>query len=672
MLDNKFVFAALRSNDSGFRPAQFPKHPPMSSDQTGNAPPFSPDGPLPLYWLPIIENWDALAREIFDLDEPSAWARAVHLANARLDFVKTIRLDQILRKRFRQPPADLPTHPVRLALLGSGTLNHLLPGLRVGALRRGIWLDAYVAAYEQYFQELLDPVSPLHRIQPNTVLFSFDAVHLFGHDLPSDFADSGPVETATAKIAGLWQLARQHFDCPIIQQTVMPLAVPLMGSNEHRMPGSPRRLALLLNERLRTMAGEHSVDILGIDDRLLNDGLHAWHDAALWHRAKQEISPSASHFYGDLATRLIGARQGRSVKCLVLDLDNTLWGGIIGDDGLEGIRLGQGSALGEAFVAFQRYAQALSRRGIILAVCSKNDEPIARAPFERHPEMILKLPDIAAFVANWQDKATNLREIAHRLSLSLEHLVFVDDNPAERDLIRRQLPAVAVPELPEDPALYPQCLADAGYFEALYLTADDSQRTRQYQQNRERDSLKTSAASMEDYLRSLEMELQWYPFDEIGLQRIVQLINKTNQFNLTTRRYTESEVRGFMDQPAAITLQLRLADRFGDNGMISAIITPPDGAGGAFIDTWLMSCRVLGRGVEEAALNLLAEQARSRGLEYLTGEYLPTDKNGMVAELYPRLGFHTVAHSGSGSRWQLDLANFTPRPTFIATKKMSC
>jgi FkbH-like protein len=298
----------------------------------------------------------------------------------------------------------------------------------------------------------------------------------------------------------------------------------------------------------------------------------------------------------------------------------------------------------------------------------------ALAPFKDHPEMILKRADIACFVANWDDKAHNLRQIAKSLNLGLDLLVFVDDNPFERNIVRKELPMVAVPELPEDPAFYPQCIADGGYFEAVQLTAEDDQRSALYQENRQREERKASATNLAEYLAGLKMQLLWSPFDEIGLPRIVQLINKTNQFNLTTRRYTESEVRQWMENPSAVTLQLRLTDEFGDNGMIAVVMGACNPEGDLVVDTWLMSCRVLGRTVEEATLNILVEQARRLNAKRLIGEYRPTEKNQMVAEHYSKFGFSTytngngVNHDGI-SRWLLPLDEFGGRTTYVKIRQ---
>jgi len=311
--------------------------------------------------------------------------------------------------------------------------------------------------------------------------------------------------------------------------------------------------------------------------------------------------------------------------------------------------------LGEAYAAFQGYAASLARRGVILAVCSKNDEANALEPFDKHPEMVLRRGDIACFAANWNDKATNLREIAGCLNIGLDSLVFADDNPAERAIVRRELPMVAVPELPEDPALYASCLAAGGWFEAARLTDEDRERSGQYQANLRRDAMRTSVTDIGGYLQSLDMELRWSRFDRVGLSRIVQLINKTNQFNLTTRRTTDAEVAALIADPHALTLQMRLLDQFGDNGIIALVhghLAGPD----LVIDSWLMSCRVLGRGVEEATLGLIATEAACLGAARLLGEYRPTPKNGMVRDHYAKLGFTPLdAGPDGGTRWTLQL-----------------
>jgi FkbH-like protein len=557
---------------------------------------------------------------------------------------------------------------IRLAILGSCTLSQLHGGIRVAGLRREIGIAIYEAEFGQYWQELADLDSDLYGFKPNVVLFALDARHLAAgiHAAMSEQDVDLAMEEVQARIRKCWRLAKEAFGCPIIHQASIPSHPTLMGSNEFRLPGSRAAFITRLNAALRPMAESEGVDLLAMDDRVARDGLAVWHSTGIWHRAKQEISPAAAPSYGDLLVRIIAAKQGRCAKCLVLDLDNTLWGGVVGDDGLEGIVLGQGTALGEAFTAFQDYARELSRRGVILAVCSKNDEANALEVFEKHPEMLLKRGDIASFVANWSDKAANIRAIAAELNIGLDSLVFVDDNPFERALVRKELPMVAVPEVGDDPTDFPGILAEAGYFESVAITDDDRQRSGQYQSNRRREALRTSATDLPSYLSSLQMELVWSRFDQIGLARTVQLINKTNQFNLTTKRYTEAEVLDVIRDDGAFGLQLRLTDRFGDNGIIAIVIGRMQNETRLLIDTWLMSCRVLGRHVEQATLNLIAAQARLLGATELLGEYLPTKKNGMVCDHYRKLGFVvTDEEAGGAYRAVRDLTSFEPIATVI-------
>jgi len=624
-----------------------------------------------LHWLPRQATWSqALASASTG---PEAWPALCALARSRIDALETRTLDRKRQRLMAEPPAALISPPIRLAVLASSTVDHLLPGIRVGGMRCDLWIDIHTPPYGQYAQSLMDEASPLHAYRPDAVLFALDAHHLLAGIEPG--GDAAEVERRLTAIgenlAAQWARARQAFRCQVIQQTLPPVFEPLIGSNEHRLPGSPYWAVQQLNAKLRTLADGEGVDLLALDSRIAVDGLAAWHDPALWHRAKQEVHPSVSPVYGDLVARLLAAARGRSAKALVLDLDNTLWGGVIGDDGVEGITLGQGSALGEAFVAFQRYARDLSRRGIILAVCSKNDEANAIEPFERHPEMVLKRSDIACFVANWTDKAANLRQIAAELNIGLDSLVFADDNPAERAIVRRELPMIAVPELPEDPTLWPATLAAAGYFESLRLTKEDLERSGQYQANLKRSSLMASATDMAGYLQSLEMRAIWNRFDRVGQTRIVQLINKTNQFNLTTRRVTDEQISALIEDKRALTLQVRLLDTFGDNGIIAIVFGSfQPGTHDIRIETWLMSCRVLGRQMEEETLNLVVAQARTLGATRLIGVYRPTAKNGMVRDHYRRLGFVPSGEPDveGGTEWVLALEGWTRLATAIASE----
>jgi FkbH-like protein len=620
-----------------------------------------------LIWLPEVAEWRTQLKAL-PSDAEAAWEAGIGLANARLDFVKTNMLDAAMRRVLAGKVPKAAGKPVRLALLGSCTMAHLHGAIRIAGLRRGIAIEIYENDYGQYLQELTDTSSALHAFKPTMVLFALDAHHLASGLQPhfDEASANAELQSLQQRIGECWSLARTAFACPILHQTALPVHLPLLGNNEHRLAGSRSYLIARLNESLRALADAQGVDLLAIDDRARHDGIKAWFDLSLWHRAKQEIGITAAPMYGELVARLIAARLGKSFKCLVLDLDNTVWGGVVGDDGLEGLVLGQGSAEGEAYAAFQEYARGLSRRGIILAVCSKNDESNATEPFDKHPEMVLKRGDIACFVANWQDKAGNIKSIAQQLNIGIDSLVFVDDNPFERTLVRQELPMVAVPEISDDPTFTAEILAAAGYFEGTAVTEEDRVRSAQYQGNLQREALRASVTDLPAYLRSLEMQLKWRAFDQLGLSRTVQLINKTNQFNLTTQRYTEQDVLAIMHDPRAFGLQLRLLDRFGDNGIIAIIIGKMQNDQELLIDTWLMSCRVLGRQVEPTTLNLIAAQAQRLGAQRLLGVYSPTKKNAMVRDHYAKLGFSVLSSDESGaSRAVLELNTFTPASTFI-------
>jgi FkbH-like protein len=363
---------------------------------------------------------------------------------------------------------------------------------------------------------------------------------------------------------------------------------------------------------------------------------------------------------------IIGALYGRTAKCLVVDLDNTLWGGVVGDDGVGGLKIGEGDAEGEAFKAFQEYLLLLKKRGLLLAVCSKNDEANALEPFMKLPDMVLKREDFVCFKANWDPKPDNIEQIARELNIGLDALVFVDDNPAERELVRQRLPQVKVVELSGDPADFPRLLDQCGWLELVKLTDEDIKKTDQYLENIQRDALKVQHADYDSYLASLEQKAVVREFEPKHLDRITQLINKTNQFNLTTKRLTRSEVEALVGREDTITTYVRLVDRFGDNGLISVLIGHREGIV-LHIDVWLMSCRVLKRGVERLLTNHLFERARDLKVESVRGAYIPTAKNKMVENLYPELGFAPAGIGvGGTSYWELRVQDYKPEPVRIA------
>jgi FkbH-like protein len=629
-------------------------------------------GSLDLHWLtqhPALRPAVKAAQALLDSDPAKAFADLRHLAGHRLDFLTTMQLDRLAEAAFRAAPAIWPE--IRLAMLGASSMEHLQAPIRVAGARRGLRVTPSIGGFGQFRQDLIQPDSRLRDFKPHVVLLSLRAADVVDR-LPLG-ATSAEVDDAVAAgvqgLVDLWRIARTHIGAAVIQQTFLNTDYPVFGSFDGAVAASSQSITDRLNRSVRDAAAAEGMMLLDIAHWSAIQGLPPWYDPTRWHHAKQLIAPTAAVFYGDLVGRLLAAMRGLSAKCLVLDLDNTLWGGVIGDDGLDGIVLGQGSGAGEAFIAFQAYAKLLSQRGVILAVCSKNTHEIAEAAFLEHPDMVLKREDIAVFVANWNDKPSNLREIARSLNIGIDSLVFFDDNPAEREIVRQTLPEVAVPEAPEDAAHFVACLAEAGYFEAIAFTEEDRARAEQYRANSERSQAMQSGTDMESFLASLDMKMTVAPFTAVDLPRITQLTNKSNQFNLTTRRYTQDQMAAFAASESAVTLSFRLVDKFGDNGLIGVLIALPDTENATIlrIDTWLMSCRVLGRQVEAETINQLCRIAKDRGFTAIAGDYIPTPKNALVRDIYARMGFtHIAGDAGNATQWSLTVADFQPTETAIA------
>jgi FkbH-like protein len=556
-----------------------------------------------------------------------------------------------------------PLVPFRLAVLSNSTVDLIVPALVATGVRHGIALEVIQPSYDQVAQEAMTPDSKVNSSKPDAVLLALDYRGLpLKLSLGDSEASSATVRGVIGYLEALRDGIKANSNAVCIFQTFAPPPETLFGSLDRALPGTLRNLIDAINRELAEYvlgSGEVLLDVAGLAETV---GLADWHNTQLWNMAKFSFSDEFIPLYADHVARTVAAIRGKSAKVLILDLDNTVWGGVIGDDGLEGIKLAQGDAQGEAHLAVQRLALDLRQRGIILAVSSKNTDEVAREPFVKHPEMLLKLDHIAVFQANWNDKATNIQAIAEELSLGLDAMVFLDDNPVERGLVRNLLPQVAVPELPEDPAYYARTLEAAGYFEAVSFAAEDLKRAGFYQDNAKRASLQKQVGGVDAYLASLEMTITFQPFDATGRARIVQLINKSNQYNLTTRRYTDPEVTQAENDPEVFTLQVRLADIFGDNGMISVVVCR-HGEGGVWeIDTWLMSCRVLGRKVEHMVLREILDHARAAGVSKLRGTYRPTDRNELVIDHYAKLGFMKVDEEDSGlTRWELLVEGADPQ-----------
>jgi FkbH-like protein len=608
-----------------------------------------------LQWLlPAPKDFSARLKAVGNLPGPLGLELQA-LAQYALDLNQLTKLGKAIVRATGDGRSLEPLVPFRLAILSNSTTDLLSPALVASAARRGIALEVIEASYDQVAQEALTPDSKVNSSDPQAVLFALDFRAL---PLKLSLGNSEGADATVAGVIGYLRTLRDgikaNSKAVCIFQSFAPPVETLFGSLDRMLPGTMRNLLDSVNRELAGLIHQSDdvlLDVAGIAETV---GLANWHDPQLWNLAKFSFSDQLIPLYSDHVARVLGALRGKGGKVLVLDLDNTVWGGVIGDDGLEGIKIAQGDALGEAHLAVQRMALDLRQRGIVLAVSSKNTDEIARAPFEQHPEMLLKLEHLAVFQANWNDKAANIQAIARELSLGLDSVVFLDDNPTERGLVRKLLPQVAVPELPEDPSAYARTLAAGGYFEAVKMAAEDLNRAAFYQDNAKRASLQKQSGGLDAYLASLDMVITFQPFDGKGRARIVQLINKSNQYNLTTRRFTEPEILELERNPNAFTLQVRLTDIFGDNGMISVVICRLIGTETWKIDTWLMSCRVLGRKVEHMVLREILAHANAAGIRKLIGTYRPTGRNQLVADHYAKLGFNKVREEESGlTEWDL-------------------
>ena len=495
--------------------------------------------------------------------------------------------------------------------------------------------------YNQIDMQTMDSTSELYESKSDYVLIYMSAEKLyekFCHtaiSLRDKFA-----EMQVEYIKEVHNRINSNVNTKILQFNFIEINDGVFGSYGNKVPVSfiyqIKKLNYILNEYAATAKNVFIVDLLSLAvkygyDFILNEKYFYSAKMAL----SIEILPHAAKAVIDVIKAVFGSIK----KCVILDLDNTLWGGVIGDDGLGGIQIGELGA-GHAFSDFQAYFLELKKRGIILAVCSKNNEDTAKEPFNSHPEMVLKLSDIAVFVANWEDKASNIKYIKETLNLGYDSFVFIDDNPFERNLVKSVLPDVTVPDMPEDPALYLSYIRSLNLFETATYSSEDISRTEQYQAEIGRKSLEASYSNIDDYLQSLEMQAEAKAFDEFHFSRIAQLTQRSNQFNLRTIRYTEADIEKISKDDNYLTIYFTLKDKFGDHGLISVVIMQKVDNETLFIDTWLMSCRVLKRGMEEFIINKILDTAKKNGYKTVQGEYIKTPKNAMVEKIYSKLGFH--------------------------------
>jgi FkbH-like protein len=563
-------------------------------------------------------------------------------------------------ERLLKMPAPDGLQIQRIAVLGHLTVDLLTRAVAYGTAQEDVFPTIYQAPFGTLEQQVLDRQSELHRFRPELTLLTPDWRALV-QDVPlsasQDDVDAS-LAHVTAAFSALWNVLSEEVGCRILQHTLVPPCWRYIGQAERDLPASVPNQVRRLN-RLFARQADDRVHWVELDRLAETIGTRAFVHTRVWHAGRLEFDQRFLPDYIPYFRAAWRSACARAKKVLVLDLDNTLWGGVIGDDGAAGLVLGPGTPAGEAFVAWQRYIGALRARGVILAVCSKNDPDIAKSGFE-HPAMVLKQSDFAAFECSWNDKVQGLRRIATELNVGLDALVFVDDNPAECDLVRRELAQAAVVHLGCDPSRFIEIFDDCCWFDSARVTAADMTRGEAYAA-RAHAAATEIAVDIPAYLKGLEMRGFLARPDESDLDRVAQLEQKTNQFNLTTRRFQLSEIRARLNDPRALVLAFRIRDKFGNHGLVSTLFARHEGDE-LRIESWLMSCRVLGRSAEAFIMKRVIAAAAARGITWVVGEYRPTPKNGIVAGLFEQLGFER-----DGTRWvRLVALPVTDLATYIA------
>lgn len=555
--------------------------------------------------------------------------------------------------------------PVKIAILGGSTANAVADQLELFLLNYGIEPQFYLSEYAQFWQDAMFPPNELTEFKPDLIYFHTTNRNIMKYPAISDSAEivASIIENQFGYFKQAWENVREKFGCPIIQNNFELPAFRLLGNKDcSDIHGRVRTINEL--NRLFAEYAEQNKSFYINDINYLSAcyGLDKWSDNTAWQMYKYALALPAVPFLAANIAAIIKAIYGKNKKVLALDLDNTLWGGIVGDDGVEGIKIGMELPQGQVYSEFQEYIKLHKDIGVLLTVCSKNEQENAVAGLE-HPAGTLKPDDFTVIKANWEPKDRNLLEMAQELSLLPESFVFADDNPAERAIVRGQIAGAAAPEM-DGAENYIRILDRNRYFEVVSLSEDDKSRTEMYKANAQRASLEKSFSDYGEYLDSLEMNAEIKPFAPLYFQRIAQLTNKSNQFNLTTRRFTESEISAAAADPNKITLYGKLADKFGDNGVVSVVIGQVDGEV-LRLDLWLMSCRVLKREMELAMLDEVVSAAKALGVTKIIGRYLPTAKNGMVKELYGSFGFTKTSETDEETLWELETAGYKPKTNHI-------
>lgn len=572
----------------------------------------------------------------------------------------------MLRKIAKQDNSKLPK--LKIALVGDTATQLLVTALRGIGVERCYNIDLFEAEYNQVERQFMDPTSELYEFDADFIVV-FQSTHKL-EEHHSALLQEQQSRLAVERLQFVTSICSNpvldgkkiiYFNYPEIEDTVF-------GSYANKVESSFTYQVRKLNYELMRLSEQFPnlfiCDIAGLQNKFGRDFMFA---ANVYTSTEMVLSIDALPYVASRVMDIVCAIKGQFKKCLILDLDNTVWGGVVGDDGLEGIQLGHGLGIGKAFTEFQMWVKKLKQRGIIICVASKNNEETAKEPFEKHPDMVLKLDDIAVFQANWETKVDNIRTIQQILNIGFDSMVFLDDNPFERNMVRENIPGITVPELPEDPAEYLEYLYSLNLFETASYSNLDKDRTKQYQVEAQRVSLSKSFTNEADFLKSLNMVSTVSGFTKFNTPRVAQLSQRSNQFNLRTIRYTDADIEALANDPDVIDLSFTLEDKFGDNGLIAVVIMKPLDKDTLFVDTWFMSCRVLKRGMENFTLNTMVEVAKAKGYRKIIGEYLPTLKNKMVELHYPNLGFDKVDGTET-ARYELNLDLYQNRECYIKTK----
>lgn len=554
---------------------------------------------------------------------------------------------------------------IKIAILGDTATQILTNALRGYAFSQNLCVDIYESEYNQILPEIINPNSGLYEFNPDYIVIYMSSEMLYTEYCKQPFSDKIMfAENNLYKIVEQWNKIESLLKTRIIQFNFVENDDSCFGNFGNKVEESYiyqlRKLNYLLMEKSASSKNVYIADLSTIQNRFGRKVL--FHDK-YYYSARLAISMDIVPYVVKQIIDIIKSLMGKGKKCIICDLDNTLWGGVIGDDGLDKIQIGE-LGVGRAFSDLQQWLKELKNRGVLLAVCSKNNEDIAKEPFEKHPDMILHMDDFAIFVANWNDKASNIKLIQKTLNIGMDSLVFIDDNPFERNLVKEMIPEITVPELPEDPSLYLTFLKNENLFETSSYSKADADRTSQYQAEAKRVTFQSNFESIDSYLESLDMIGVAKPFDSFTIPRISQLTQRSNQFNLRTIRYTEGEIKDISTSDEYITIYFTLKDKFGDYGLISVVILEKKETS-LFINTWLMSCRVLKRTVEEFIINKIIETAKNNGFDKVIGEYIPTPKNSMVKDIYEKMGFNRI----SENKFEALVDSFKYKTCFIKEDK---